>query len=155
MTPARPARRAWLVLGGLLALVFGTIGARAWLDARRTGQELEALRARMGEVRSDADACRRALARQEDAFRSFDRAVDSLAAEVRRLEALDPRGVPRDVYPGYLELFDAYNDSVAAWPGRADALRDLEERCRTSIEVHNALADSLRRRLETEGIEGV
>ena len=49
-----------------------------------------------------------------------------------------------------MERFQAYNDSVAEWETRAERLRTHESECRAIIEGHNALSDSLRRRVAEE-----
>lgn len=94
------------------------------------------------------DACRNELAYQEMLFRRFDAVVDSLESDVRSYES--DGGVPQARYDEYLERFEGYNDSVAAWEGRAEELRGTEQRCRDLVLDHNALADSLRRRLAQE-----
>ena len=78
--------------------------------------------------------------------------VGAMRARVDSFEALDPRGVPEDQYEAYMESFDNYNDSVAAWEERAGRLRTSEVACRTTIEDHNRLSDSLRAVLDAEGL---
>jgi hypothetical protein len=80
--------------------------------------------------------------------------IDSLRDEVRDFEALDERGVPEERYDEYLERFEAYNDSVISWEARAETLRANEAACRELVEAHNALSDSLRRRMEARGSSG-
>lgn len=142
---------------GLLAAVGLTFVWVAWSDARerqRTVEQVRSLQADVYAARTSADSCRNELAWAEGQFRRFDEHVDSLRTEVRAFEALDERGVPAERYEEYLELFDGYNDSVAAWERRADELRAAEEVCRALVEGHNTLSDSLRRRIEAEGLGG-
>jgi phage shock protein A len=139
-------------VAALIVTVLAVVGGRAWMDRRRTAGELEALREAVADARTRAEGCRSTLARQEDAFRRFDDRVDELEADARRYEALDERGVPRDLYREYLERVETYNDSVAAWQRWADGLRTAEESCRRAIRDHNGLADSLRARMEREGL---
>jgi len=74
--------------------------------------------------------------------------VDSLHAQLRALEDPSQGGVPQARYPEYLEIFERYNDSVAVWEARSDALRANDGACRELVVGHNALGDSLRQRLE-------
>jgi hypothetical protein len=60
----------------------------------------------------------------------------------------DRGGVPQAEYQAYLESFEAYNDSVAAWQSRADSLRAMEAACRALVEAHNVLGDSIRHKQE-------
>ena len=75
------------------------------------------------------------------------RELQTLTDDLRGARAFeDPEqgGVPEAVYRQYLSVFSAYNDSVAVWQDRADALRESEERCRDLAQLHNTLGDSLR-----------
>jgi hypothetical protein len=144
--------RAALVVAGVVVLVAVFEGGLNLLHRHRTLQELTALRDRVYDARVAADACRNELAYTQRLFQRFDSVVDSLHQEVRRLETMDPRGVPQARYDEYLRAFHAYNDSVAIWHRKADSLRTREASCRRLAQVHNALADSLRRRLAEERI---
>jgi hypothetical protein len=144
------SRKPLAALGILVLAAVVVVGAVNLLDHRRTVKEIRALRDHVYRARVSADSCRNELAYQERTFRRFDVVVDSLRGEVRAFERLDERGVPEDRYDEYLERFDGYNDSVAAWRLKADSLRAAEATCRALIEGHNVLADSLRARLETE-----
>ena len=134
------------------AVIVAALGARDVLHRRRTIREIRDLRDQVYRARVSADSCRNELAYQERLFRRFDTVVDSLGREVRGYERLDARGVPEARYEEYLRHFEGYNDSVAVWRGRAAALRATEAACRTFIQDHNAIADSLRRRLDAEGM---
>lgn len=128
-------------------------GGKEITERQRTFDEITALRGRLYEARRASVTCGRELDAREQAFRRLDAAVDSLRDQVRAFESLDERGVPKPEYEAYIETFDGYNDSVEAWEARAESLRTAEEACRDVIEAHNALRDSLERRLAEEGIE--
>lgn len=136
------------VLAGATIVVAGMLNISDNLSTRR---EIESLRGRIFLSRLAADSCRGSLTLQESRFRDFGTTVDSLRDQVRDFEQLDPRGVPEEQYEAYLDRFNAYNDSVAAWDARVETLRSNEEACRVLVEAHNQLADSLRARLLEEG----
>ena len=138
------------VVAGAVVVVTGMLNI---MDNMRTRREIEGLRGTIFTARLAADSCRGSLDLQEERFRSFGVRVDSLRAESRDFESLDPRGVPEERYAEYMERFNAYNDSVAAWDARVETLRANEEACRALVEEHNALSDSLRRRLVEEGTQ--
>lgn len=140
-------RKLLLAGAGAVVLVVVVLGARALAEERRTIAEIQALRDGVYAARVSADSCRNELAYAETRFRRFDAVVDSLRQEVRGYEALDPRGVPEERYDEYMERFDGYNDSVAVWEARAEALRAADETCRSLVVRHNELADTLRGRL--------
>jgi len=98
-------------------------------------------------LRIGADSCRAELERGQRMLNEYDERLDSLRARVRQLESLDRRGVPADSYDVYLGAFDQYNDSAAGWSARTDTLRAHLQRCRSLTELHNMIADSLRRLL--------
>lgn len=145
-------RKILLAVAGLAVLGLVGWGGAHLLERRRTVKEIRALRDSLYRVRVAADSCRNEVARAERTFRSFDGVVDSLRGEVRAFEELDERGVPEEEYEVYLEAFDGYNESVADWRTRADSLRARDVACRRIVELHNALSDSLRGRLEEAGI---
>ena len=145
-------KRTLVAVAIVAALIVAALGARDILDRRRTVREIQSLRDQVYRGRVSADSCRNELAYQERLFRRFDTVVDSLRRKVRDYERMDERGVPEAQYEEYLRQFEGYNDSVAVWRGRAAGLRATEAACRTFIEGHNALADSLRRRLDAEGM---
>ena len=68
-----------------------------------------------------------------------------MRARVDSFEALDIRGVAQEQYQSYLEIFNAYNDSVDAWGARERQLRAADTSCRNVILDHNSLRDSLQR----------
>lgn len=146
-------RRILTALGLLAVAAVTIIGIRGQLERKRIVDEINRLRTRVYMARVSADSCGNELAYQERLFRHFDDVVDSLRGKVRDYESLDARGVPEDRYDEYMEHFDGYNDSVAAWRAKADSLRATEDACRMFIARHNGLADSLRIRLEAEGVD--
>jgi hypothetical protein len=152
MKPIPSSKRPLAVLAAFAVVSAGVLATRSLLERSHTVNELRTLRDQVYRARVSVDSCRNELAYQERLFRRFDTVVDSLRGEVRAFESLDERGVPEDRYEEYLELFEGYNDSVAVWRGRAAALRETEAACRTFIDEHNILADSLRNRLGSEGV---
>lgn len=146
-------RRFALPLLSVLGLAVVVAGVLNILDNQRTHREIEGLRRGIAMARAAADSCAGSLDYQEERFRAFGAHVDSLRAEVRDFEALDPRGVPEARYEEYMARFRAYNDSVAAWDARAEGLRRAQASCRALVERHNALSDSLRTRLLEEGAD--
>jgi len=145
--------RTFLILAILAGVAIVVAGMINIVDNTRTRREIEGLRGSIYRARLAADSCRGSLMIQETRLRDFGVSVDSLRGEVRDFEALDPRGVPEARYDEYMEHFNAYNDSVAAWEGKAARLQADEAACRALVEEHNALSDSLRRRLVAEGTE--
>ena len=141
-----------LLLALLGLAVVGSLAASIWtlVERSRERQEILDLRDRVARARISADSCTNVLAYDQMLFRQFDQVVDSLRGEVRALEELDPRGVPEERYDEYMARFEGYNDSVAAWERRADELRASDATCRTLIQVHNALSDSVRGVLEAK-----
>jgi hypothetical protein len=135
----------WLAV--LVLLASAILAVRSIADRRRTAREILDLRDDIYAARVAADSCRNAVAYAEMSFRRFGDAVDSARGQVRGFEALDERGVPKERYDEYLEVFEAYNDSVALWDDRVAELRADEAACRDIIDRHNRLADSLRKRL--------
>lgn len=140
-------RKLLAALGVVILAGVVVVAARDLLERRRTVEEIRTLRDQVHAARVSADSCSNELAYQERLFRRFDVLVDSLRGNVRSFERLDARGVPEERYDEYLEQFEGYNDSVAAWRAKALDLRGTEAACRSFIERHNSLADSLRSRL--------
>jgi len=140
-----------------MLVVVTSVAASIWtlVDRNRTREELLDLRDRVTRARISADSCTNTLAYDHMLFGRFDQVVDSLKGEVRDLEALDPRGVPEERYDEYMERFRGYNDSVAAWERRADRLRASDTACRSLIEVHNTLSDSVRGVLKARAAAGI
>lgn len=147
-------RHALATLGALVVVAGFVLSGREIVSRQRTFDEINGLRERLYDARSEAQACQRALAARQRDFRRLNETVDSLRTAVSGFEGLDDRGVPQEQYDAYLETFDHYNDSVDAWEGRADALQAAESACRAMVVRHNALRDSLERRLAEEGISG-
>jgi len=145
-------RRALLALVVLSLAAIVVAGAMNLVKRQRTVREVRSLRDTLYTSRLAADSCRWSLATQERRLQRYTALVDSLRGEVRDFEAMDMRGVPEERYDEYLEHFEAYNDSVSSWEARAETLRINEVGCRELVESHNALTDSLRRRVEAEGI---
>jgi hypothetical protein len=135
------------ILVGVIAGIAAVFAWTTFANQRRVVAEIEGLRARLFAARAAADSCRTALAVEQQDFLAFDAEVDSLRGEVRSYEDPDAGGVPQAQYDEYLERFEGYNDSVAAWQDRADQLRATEARCRELVDTHNAIGDSLRVRL--------
>jgi DNA mismatch repair ATPase MutS len=145
-------KRALLAMVVLSLAAIVVAGAMNLVKRQRTVREIQSLRDTLYASRSAADSCRWSLATQERRLQRYTALVDSLRGEVRDFEAMDERGVPEARYDEYLARFDAYNDSVSSWEARAETLRINELGCRELVESHNALTDSLRRRVEAEGI---
>lgn len=134
-----------------MAAILG-LGADAFLHERRTVQELQALQVAVQVARDSVNLCQSELGIQEASFRAFDLQVDSLREAVGAMESLDDGGVSGGQYGEYLTLFDEYNVSVEAWERRSVHLREAEARCRELVIDHNASVESLRARVEDEGL---
>jgi hypothetical protein len=147
------ARRALAIVLLLSGAAAALVGARRLMERQRTATEVTRLRDGLYRARAAADRCRGALANSQASLEELDLVVDSMRARVDSFETLDARGVPEAEYDEYLETFEGYNDSVAAWEARATRLRAVDASCRTVIRRHNALSDSLRRVLAEAGIE--
>jgi hypothetical protein len=90
------------------------------------------------------DTCLARLAVNESRFREQARQTEVLQGRIRRLEAMDPRGVPADSYPDYLETVERFNAAIEGWELRGEVLEDRQQECRGLVEARNVLADSLR-----------
>lgn len=145
-------RKVLPIVLSLSAAVLLFVGIDRMLERKRISDELTRLRGELFRARAAADRCQGSLANSEASLRDFDETIASMRARVDSFEALDVRGVPEAEYDDYLEIFESYNDSVAAWEGRAERLRTAEAACRSTIERHNALQDSLRAVLDEAGI---
>lgn len=135
-------------LGALAIVIIAGVAGGSILERNRFNREMELLREDLLHARFSVDSCKMYLAQEEQRFLMFDEFVDSLHTQLRSFEDPSQGGVPEAQYPEYLKVFDRYNDSVAVWEGRADALQASEAVCREIVEGHNALGDSIRRRLE-------
>ncbi len=145
-----------VVLGSVLLLSMAAIlyfGAQRILEQQRIRHEVERLRDELYRARVAATRCRQGLSDAERQIQEFRGRLDSMRARVDSFEALHPRGVPEAVYEPYLEAFDTYNDSVAAWDTLEMRIRTQEAACRDAVARHNALRDSLERFLAASGIE--
>ena len=135
-----------VVLGVALALATMAIvylGAQRILQQQRISDEIARLRDGLYRARITADRCQRSLVSVENELQVFDARLDSMRARVDSFEALDVRGVAQEQYQSYLDIFDAYNDSVDAWGARERQLRAADAACRDVILDHNSLRDSL------------
>ncbi len=145
-------RAALPVLLSLSAAALLLLGVTRLVERRRVTAEVNRLRGELFQARAAADRCQGGLLNSEARLREFDEVIQSLRARVDSFEALDSRGVPEAEYDAYMESFDSYNDSVAAWEERAQRLRTSEASCRETIERHNALRDELRSVIEEAGL---
>jgi hypothetical protein len=140
---------AAVIVGGALLAT----GAMRLAERQKTATQITALREELYRARVGSDRCRNSLVNSEASLRHLSLTIDSMRSRVDSFEALDGRGVPVRRYEEYLEAFDSYNDSVAAWEVRERRLRTAEVSCRSTIEEHNELSDSLQGILESAGIE--
>lgn len=141
MDSLRPRLRSWLIVAAIVVIsVLLFRGVRGLMQS----DPHAALRDSIGALRARADSCRWDVDGRAAQLRAYNRRLDSMRSRVREMEALDRRGVPVDSYRVYLEAFNTYNESVAAWPPLEDTVRALDGRCRELAEQHNVLADSLR-----------
>jgi hypothetical protein len=141
MDSYRPRLRSWLIVAAIVVVVVLAFRAfRDWIQADPHGDLRETIIA----LRVQADSCRSQVDAYAASLRAYDVRLDSMRDRVRELEALDRRGVPIDSFRIYMQVFNAYNDSVAAWPPLEDSVRALDARCRLVAGQHNMLADSLR-----------
>jgi hypothetical protein len=147
-------KRILMGLGALAVIVTAGLAGGSILEQNRFNREMELLRDALQHARFSVDSCKMSLAQEEYRFLVFDEFVDSLHSQLRELEDPSQGGVPQARYPEYLGIFDRYNDSVAVWEARSDALRATDAACRELVVGHNALGDSLRQRLEMRREEG-
>ena len=148
-TNARWMRGLVLSSAGVLILLLAGWGVRRHLTRQAEIDALEDATARLQDAHDRADSCAITLGWEQERFLHFDSVVDSLRLAVRNFEDADGGGVPEAEYPEYLAVFDAYNDSVAVWQTRADAVQAAEATCRAFAEAHNALRDSIQARFGT------
>lgn len=141
MNALRPRLRSWLIAAAIVVIV---VVAFRGLLAIINADPHAALRASINELRARADSCRWNVDDRAAELHAYDRRLDSMRARVHAMEVLDGRGVPVDSYRVYMESFNRYNDSAAAWPPLEDTVRALDARCRAIAGQHNVLADSLR-----------
>lgn len=137
-----------MVLVALIVLISAGLAGGTVLERNRQIREMKVLRQRLQQTRFSVDSCRVALAQEEQAFLRFDRVVDSLRNRVEEYEDPSLGGVPQAEYQAYLQVFEAYNDSIPVWEARADSLQASEAVCRALVERHNLLSDSIRQTRE-------
>jgi hypothetical protein len=143
-----------LTLGGAGVLgVMIVLGSVRLVERQQTSEEINRLREELYQARITSDRCRGTLLTSESSLLVLGMAIDSMKSRVDSFEALDRRGVPTGRYEEYLQLFDAYNDSVEVWDVRKRRLRTSETSCRETITEHNTLSDSLQAVLSVAGIE--
>ncbi len=137
-------RRPLVVMAAISVVALAIIALVDLLTPVPPTEHLHRLRLELRALRTAADSCRAALAREQAELRASDARLDSLRRAIRFYESLDPRGVPADSYDIYMNAFEAYNAGV---PGRAAAGDTLAAHWRACTEIvvrHNAIADSAR-----------
>lgn len=140
-----------LILGLMVvsSMAFLGWGGKRHFDRKAEVRAFEEATNRLRDARARADSCAIELAWEQERFLHFDGVVDSLRTVVDAYEGPGRGGVPEEDYPEYLQVFEAYNDSVAVWQSRADVVRDTDGACRRFAETHNTLRDSIRARFGT------
>jgi hypothetical protein len=138
----------------LSATVLLFVGVGRMLESQRTTAEINRMREDLYRSRVASDRCRSSLVTSESSLLGLTATIDSLRARVDSFEALGGGQVPGERYDEYLTTFDSYNDSVSAWETRSERLRTAEASCRSVIEGHNALSDSIQQFLRGAGISG-
>ena len=123
-------------------------------ENQRITTEINRLREELYRARATSDRCRRTLVTSESSLLTLTATIDSLRDRVDSFEALGDGQVPSNRYDEYLTIFDSYNDSVSSWETRSERLRTSEASCRSVIERHNALSDSIQQFLLDAGIAG-
>ena len=137
----------------MLALLFAALGVRAaFTSGPSTRERVDDVRERLRELRFAVNSCVAAMSFDEQAVQLRLADTDSLRGRIDALEALHPRGVPRDSFPVYMELVDRFNRTVASWDTLGAQARSRREECTVLVDRHNLLSDSLRVILETEGL---
>ena len=147
-----------IVKNGLVGIAIVITGALVFLsidrilERERIENQINALREDIYRSRVAADRCRGSLQTSQAALLELGVAIDSLKRVVDGYETIPGRGVPARNYDAYMSVFDEYNDSVGVWEGREERLRTAETACRTTIQGHNVLTDSLQAVLTAAGI---
>ena len=136
-------KRTLIFLAAAALVLLAALAGGPVLERNRRAGEMRTLRSELERSRFSADSCRTALVLLEDQFRRFDREIDSLRSVVDGYEDPEQGGVPQADYDAYLERFEEYNNSVEEWQHMADSLQAAEARCRSVIERHNRLGDSI------------
>lgn len=148
MTPKR-----W----GVVLLIAVAISAlTGWVQRRNYAAsprgQMELAREQVRDAQAGVDRCLEGLGMAEEAFVSQRTETEALRAQIRRLEAMDARGVPADSYVVYLETVDRFNASIERWGSRGDEVGGQYDTCRALIEDRNAKSDTFRVRLQTMGL---
>lgn len=147
-------RVLWILAGAvvLTSLVTGAVSIVGQVVDNSIRAQAEELRDSVREARADLNGCLEGLDGKERRFRSHERATNFLRHRVDELEALDDRGVPRDRYDEYLDVFDRYNEAVPEWERLGDSLQVLSATCRSLAQEHNERVETLSRFLEEENL---
>lgn len=147
-------RVLWILAGAvvLISLVTGAVSIVGQMVDNSIRAQAEQLRDSVREARADLADCLDGLDGEERRFRSHERTTHFLRDRVDELEALDERGVPRDRYEEYLDVFDRYNEAVTEWERLGNALQDLSATCRAFAEEHNERVGALTDFLEAEDL---
>jgi len=146
---ARIALAAVVLLSAATVVILGT---RRLIEGQRATAEINRLREELYRARVASDRCRSALVTSESSLLTLTVTIDSLRNRVDSFEALGGGRVPADRYDEYLAIFNSYNDSVAAWETRSERLRTADASCRSVIEAHNAISDSIQQVLVETGL---
>jgi len=146
------ARNGLIAVAAIAVAATFVFGAMRIVERQRTAREINELRDELYRARVAADRCRGSLATSEASILTLGVTIDSLRRAVSDYETAAGGGVAAEEYEEYLEVFDAYNDSVSVWEGRERRLRSAEASCRETILAHNALSDSLQAVLDEAGI---
>lgn len=147
-------RVLWILAGAvvLVSLVTGAVSIVGQVVDNSVRAQAEELRDSVREARAVLTECLDGLDVKERRFRSHERATNFLRDRVEELESLDDRGVPRDRYDEYLDVFDRYNEAVPEWERLGDSLMTLSFTCRALAEEHNERVETLADFLEAENL---
>jgi hypothetical protein len=128
------------------ALLLILAGAGLFRLARSAGERdaFEILSDSARALRVAADSCSAELELVRADLLHYRARLDSLHAQVRDYEDVEPRTVPAELFGEYMELFDRYNDSTAAWADRVEVVQLKLEQCQAIATAHNETVDSLR-----------
>lgn len=146
--------RQWILAAFVFAILAG--GASRLQRIVRANSSVavaERLRESLDRVRGELDACLARRDRSEIRFQALTRETRRSRQELDSIEAMDPRGVPAEVYEAYIERVEDYNNtSIPEWERQADGLRELALQCDSLAWDHNQRVNSLRDFLVEEGI---
>ncbi len=147
-----PAKR-WVAVGVFLLVM--VVSASTLERIARENSPItvaQGLRNDLVSRRGSIDACLTIRGQWEIQFQMLTRETELLREALDSLEALDPRGVPEELYEAYMSDVEAFNESIPQWERQADGLRTLSARCDSLVRDHNVRADSLQEFLVSEGI---